>query len=224
MSPEEQRLFELEPRSPVRLLEELGHLSDRVAGGEPLRRPRVTLYLRSGRELSGLVLRVRHQGQLPVVLIHLPGGGRTPEFDVAHVPLDSVEAVVVHDVVSLDRPPDSAPSPPGKLELRRRLTAWETSFHTQLGTLIPIDLPELHDADVEPLDSLMKQAQQVFDAMAKESLGREALREKVERIRLAVGSLPAVTLNQRTLLITTVHAFPRRMTVASLQAAIEAVL
>ncbi len=222
--PDEQKLLELEPKMPVRLLEELAGLSERVAGGETLRRPTVTLHLRSGRDVSGVVLKVRHQGHAAVAALHLPGGGRTPEYDVAHVPVDSVEAVTVHDVPSLDRPPDSAAPPPGNLELRRRVAAWETSLHTQLGALISLDLPELHDADVEPLDALLKLAGAVLETLAKESLGREALRSKVERVRMAVGSLPAVTLNQRTLLVTTVHAYPRRMTAAALQAAIEAVL
>src|SRR5437868_2360828 len=131
MTDGEKVLRELTARNPERLLEELGDLARRIRAGEALRRPRVTLHMASARDLSGFVLDVAHENGATAVLLHTP-----PEWNVAHVPLKGIEAVTVHDVLGLSRPPSDAAPAPSRLELKRRLIGAESAIAVHIGAPI----------------------------------------------------------------------------------------
>src|SRR6185436_861637 len=147
MSDGEKVLRELTARHPERLLEELGDLARRIRMGEALRRPRVTLHMSSARDLSGFVLDVSHEHNQLTVLLHTP-----PDWNVAHVPMKGIEAITVHDVVGLTRPPADAPPAPSRLELKRRVAGAEASIAVTVGAPIVITLPEaLDEPQLEPI-------------------------------------------------------------------------
>ncbi|GEM_PF-3122938 len=61
-------------------LEELGELGRRFRKGEQVKRPRVTLWLASGREASGLVLDV-HQSRVGARTVALQLGGKSSDLE-----------------------------------------------------------------------------------------------------------------------------------------------
>jgi hypothetical protein len=216
----ERVLRELTARNPERLLEELGELARRIRAGEGLRRPRVTLHLRSARDLSGFVLDVGREGSTASVLLHTP-----PEWNVAHVPMAAIEAVTVHDVLDLSRPPSDAAPAPSRLELRRRLAGAESTLSVQTGAPMPFTLPEPLDEDhLEALGALVPVVTQVLEDVARDETGRTSLVAKVKRIQLAVGDAPHVTLVGDALTIMTVASHNKRLAAAGLKRAVEAAL
>jgi hypothetical protein len=220
MSDGERVLRELTARHPERLLEELGELARRIRRGEALRRPRVTLHLGSARDLSGFVLDVGHEQGLTTVLLHTP-----PEWNVAHVPMTHIEAVTVHDVLGLSRPPADAPPAPSRLELKRRLAGAESQIAVQVGAPIVFTLPDpLDEAHLEPLGALLPAISEVLDTVAREENGRRSLQAKVKRVQLAVGDQPHVTLVGDALTVMTVSAHVKRLAPTVLRRAIEAAL
>jgi hypothetical protein len=216
----ERVLRELTARHPERLLEELAELARRIRAGEALRRPRVTLHLRSARDLSGFVLDVGHEGGMASVLLHTP-----PEWNVAHVPMGSLEAVTVHDVLGLSRPPADAPPAPSRLELRRRLAGAEAQLAVQVGAPIVFTLPEaLEEVDLEPLGALVPIVTQVLEDIARDEMGRSSFVARVKRVQLTVGTEPHVTLVGDALTVMTVSPHSKRLAAPGLQRAIEAAL
>jgi hypothetical protein len=216
MTDGEKVLRELTARQPERLLEELGDLARRIRMGETLRRPRVTLHMSSARDLSGFVLDVSNQ----TVLLHTP-----PDWNVAHVGMKGIEAVTVHDVVGLTRPPADAPPAPSRLELKRRIAGAEASIAVQVGAPIVVALPEaLDDEQLEPIGSLLGTLAEVLDNVSRDENGRLALQAKVKRIQLVVGEQPHVTLVGDALTVMTVNAHLKRLAPPVLQRAIEAAL
>ncbi len=220
MNDGERVLRELTARAPERLLEELGDVSRRIRSGESLRRPRVTLHMASARDLHGYVLDVGHEAGHMTVLLHTP-----PEWNVAHVPMKSIEAVTIHDVLGLSRPPADAPPAPSRLELRRRLAGAESAIAVQVGAPIAFTLPEqLDEQDLEPLGALLPALSEALENVARDEKGRVSLQAKVKRVQLAVGEQPHVTLVGDALTVMTVNAHPRRLAPKMLERAIEAAL
>jgi hypothetical protein len=220
MSDGEKVLRELQAKRPERVLEELGELARRTRAGETLRRPRVTLHLKSARDLSGFVLDVGRDGGEAHVLLHTP-----PEWNVAHVSMAHIEAVTVHDVLGLSRPPGDSPPAPSRLELKRRLAGAESSLAVQIGAPISIGLPEeLEEDHLEPLGALLPVLTEVLECVARDELGRRSLQAKVKRVQLNVGVEPHVTLVGDALTVMTVTAHARRLPLPTLQRAVEAAL
>ncbi|MBK7860853.1 MAG: hypothetical protein IPJ65_20070 [Archangiaceae bacterium] len=220
MSDGEKVLRELTARHPDRLLEELGELARRIRSGEALRRPRVTLHLASARDLSGFVLDVGHEGNQATVLLHTP-----PEWNVAHVPVRHIEAVTVHDVLGLSRPPaDSLPAP-SHVELKRRVAGAESQLAVQVGAPILFLLPDpLGEDSLEPLGALLPAVSEALDNVARDESGRQNLAAKVKRVQLAVGEQTHVTLVGDALTVMTVPAHARRLAPKVLERAIHAAL
>ena len=85
------------------------------------------------------------------MLLHTP-----PDWNVAHVPMRGIEAVTVHDVLGLSRPPADAAPAPSRLELKRRLAGAESQIAVQAGAPIAFALPEpLDEEHLEPLGALL---------------------------------------------------------------------
>ncbi len=220
MTDGEKILRELTARAPERLLEELGELARRIRAGEALRRPRVTLHMASARDLSGFVLDVGHEANQLTVLLHTP-----PDWNVAHVPMKGIEAVTVHDVVGLSRPPADAPPAPSRLELKRRLAGAESHLQVQVGAPISFTLPEtLEEGDLEPLGALVSALSEALGEVTRGENVRMSLIAKVKRVQLAVGEQPHVTLVGDALTVMTVSAHARRLAPKMLERAIEAAL
>ncbi len=228
MKPLDEALKELEARTVEELLARLAELPALRSQGEPVRLPRVTLHLRSGRDVHGSLLELRadSRGGAKTVVLHVPGPGR-PEPDVLFVRPESIEALTVHELPSLHLPPPGPP-PPTKLELRRKLAERQTALASALGTPLELrvdweQLPPEPEA-LGALEVLSSRALGVLEELARELMGLEALRASVREVRLSVGSAAQVLREQQSLLLVTTVAPTGWMGREPLRHAIEKVL
>lgn len=180
----------------------------RIAGrrgvGIPLRLPRMTLLMRSGRNVSGLlrdVLEDRHEGR--ILLVHVPRESGMPEEDVVLVPVNTVEAISVHDVPAFGSLGRDAPPTPSLLQLRRRLAALELKLrgHTEASVSVGLALGGQAPSaqELRALGFLAERAHEVLLALAEDKTGRAALRAKVQRLQLRVAERSSVSFSDHTL-------------------------
>jgi hypothetical protein len=229
VEPLEKALEELKARTIEELLALLAELQLLRAKGEPVRLPKVTLHLRSGRELQGFLLEERadHRGGKSVVLHAFSQDGRRPEPDALFVRSEVIEAVTVHDLPSLAQPPKNLPPPPTRLELKRKLAERQAAVAAALGTPLELEVdweqvqtPEALSA----IDTLGTRSFAVLEELTRELLGLETLRTKVRKVRLATGPTAQVRLEQQALQLTTTLSVMGWQSKEDLRTAIEKVL
>jgi hypothetical protein len=221
----------LKARGLEEVLDELHALKQRQRSGLPVRIPAVTLHLRSGRDVYGHVLEVaedRRAGR--VVLLHAPGPElRNPQTDAMYLAAASIEALTVHDVELQDRPVAApgmpAPAAPTSLQLKRRFAELARTLGEPYGGEVPVELSGTPDAEgLSALSALADRLVEVMRKLAADELGREAVREKVRRIALAVSDGTSASLMGGTLTITTGKAPARWPTTAELEQSVQSVL
>lgn len=230
MSPESPRdaaLRALAPTSVEELLTELVLLSHRWKKSLPVRRPEVTLHLRTGRDVRGILLdRAERTRGGPTVLVHVLGHGPHPEYDVAYVPVSSIEAVTVHDLPSMGQSTEGPA--PGRMELRRRAAELGGRLAAAVGREMPVEVsfdgaPE-DDGSGNALAHLLGAVEAVLDNLAADEMARAALREKVSRIELKMGMPSGAALDAGKLVLRTAVEPARWLTREELRASIESVL
>ncbi|WP_223646969.1 hypothetical protein [Corallococcus sp. EGB] len=199
-------------RGPVRsaweVLEAMSILMRRRDEGLPLNLPQVTVFLRSGREVTGLVREYGEfrQGRGVLLTTSSGYGSRGDALDVTFVPDGVIEALTLHDATVLDTPAKSMPES-SPMHLRRHLpamadrlsSAWGTKVAVELGT--PADLEQ--EAHIQSLAWLVERAGEVLSTMAGPPDVGAALREQVRKVRLFVGDAFGAKLTDGTLDLTT---------------------
>ncbi|WP_224247822.1 hypothetical protein [Hyalangium gracile] len=229
MEPLEKALEELEASTLEELLARLAEQQSPRARGEPVRPPRVTLHLRSGRDVHGVLLEQRddRRGGKTVVLQAQSADARRLEPDALFVRLEAIEAITVHDLPTMAQLPKGEPPPPTRLELRRKLTERQASLAATLGTPLELEVDwEQHESPeaLAALDALGTRAFAVLEELSRELLGLESLRTKVRKVRLSVGSAAQARLEQQTLHLVTLQAVLGWQSKEDLQKAIEKLL
>ncbi|WP_224368215.1 hypothetical protein [Hyalangium versicolor] len=229
MDPLEKALKELEAHTLEELLTRLAEQQTLRAKGEPVRLPRVTLHLRSGREVQGFLLEQREdrRGGKAVVLHALSHNGQRPEPDAIFVQPEVIEAITVHDLPSLAQLPKGGPPPPTRLELKRKLAARQASLAASLGTPLELEVdwdPLQSPEALSAIDSLGTRALEVLEGLARELMGLEALRTKVRKLNLSVGPATQVHLEEQSLRLVTTLSVLGWQSKEELQSAIEKVL
>jgi hypothetical protein len=205
------------PRSPRRLLEELASAGARLAAtGRP--RPRVTLHLTTGRDLVGRLVASGEDGGSAIATLHVGG-----DTDVAHVRIDTIAAVTVHEPIA---PAPIATAAPGRLEVARQLKARSAAFAATLGTELPIALEEgvSGDTDLRAIAALLAILDDALAAVVADPLGKETVTTQLDSIRLGAGEHPTARLIDRTLHLRTARDPLAQWTPAELRAAIEKAL
>lgn len=212
------------------LLEQLAERRARVAAGDKLELQRVTVFLRSGRELTGTVVKV---GTAPgrstekILLLQLPGpNARGPHEDVAFLPLGSLEGAVLHRAAELA----PKPSAPTRLEISRRVAALEAKLTQLVGRAVACQVNPMPEAEGErgTVAALVEVVEQVLLEVGADALGLEALRAKVQTVTLAArpaaaaDEAPPVALAAPELRLWA--STERVLSKAELKAAVEAVL
>jgi hypothetical protein len=211
-------LNNLKPQRLERLLEELAVISRRVANGEPLERPSVTLHLGSGRELHGSLLDVINDSGVTVALL-MDARDRFGH-DVTHVLVSRLEAVTVHNAAGLLNRSGNAPPPPGKLELHRAFGALGERLNTS-GMKLKFEFPASpEEQDLEALRDLLEPLQMALETIASDEIGRAALAH-LETVALKVATGASAHLEDTWLIVITAHAFADRPNAKGLQALIE---
>lgn len=215
-------------RNLEQLLDDLSHLGRRWRSGEPVRLPRVTVTLRSGTQFVGEVLDL-HQDRsgTRTVLVHLTGRGPhlPSELDVAHLPWSAIDAVTVHDVGSLARPPDALiRSVSSKEELLRRAANVTEAVAQKVGTPIPIVFDGLSEENLEPLGWLLGLLEDVALELAERPDFADAMRGRVKGVHLGVGRHAHLVFSDGVLTLSTPMAWNDRASPQSLKSELEALL
>ncbi|WP_249351386.1 hypothetical protein [Corallococcus exiguus] len=199
-------------RGPVRsvweVLEAMSILMRRRNEGLPLNLPQVSLFLRSGREITGLVREYGEFRQGRGVLLITSGGygSRGENLDVTFVPDGVIEALTLHDATVLDTPAKSMPES-SPMHLRRHLpaladklsTAWGAKVTAEFGTAAELE----QEAHIQPLAWLVERTGEVLAKLATTPDVGDVLRERVRRVRLSVGDDFGARLSDGTLALTT---------------------
>ncbi|WP_224361179.1 hypothetical protein [Hyalangium versicolor] len=179
----------------------------RQQAGIPVALPRMTLLLRSGRGVTGIlreILEDRREGR--VALVHVPRESGVPYEDLVLVPVGTIEAISVHDAAAFGSLRRDAPPTPSLLQLRRRLAALETQLRSLLENTVSVvlgtDVQATSAKDLRSLGFLADRAQEVLEALAKDKVGKSALREKLQRIQLSVADSSNVAVTGNTLELT----------------------
>ena len=224
----DRTLSSLRSLSPPELLQELAWLRQRVADGEQLLLPLVTLHLRSGRDAAGVVREIRRESRGSWIVLHQPGFDRPARDDVGFYSLDSVEAVTVHDLPALDRPPPDLPEPPGRLEVKRHMADLKGAVSGALGAPIACDAAWDTFPDGEPMRALAEaiaQLRRILEELAGEALGLEAIKQKVKAISFAPAAERTGAQMEAQTLKVEVALTPRlRISQAELKKSVEAAL
>jgi hypothetical protein len=186
----------------------LQRLSWRQQAGIPVVLPRVTLLMRGGRGVMGILREImedRREGRN--VLLWVPRESGMPYDDLVIVPVNTIEAISVHDAPAFGSLRRDAAATPSVLELRRRLAALETQLRGQLETSVSVVLAPGVQAtsakELRALAFLADRAREVLEALAKDKVGKAALREKVQRIQLGVAEDKGISVTGSTLELNT---------------------
>lgn len=232
-SQDERRLRSLPARPLDELLEALAALQGRELRGEPVTVPRVTVFLTSGRELSGTVLQYTALRHGAVVLVRT---GALSQYDVgwdaSYVPLSAIEAVTVHDAASHAgalSPGGLSPSaepPPTRLGARRAVESHHRELAARLRGEIAWSASIDEMPDGEPLRALVRCSHDVasaLEAAGRDELGRTTILARIQRVRIEHGEAEHVGLEGDMLRVTGPFLkgeAPRR-SIEELRAAIE---
>lgn len=200
---EERRLRALPARAPLELASELAELNARELKGDAVRAPRVTLHLRSGRDVAGVVLAASREG-----VVVQTGGGATrhdPPRDATYVQLGSVEAITVHaapahfEQLSGGRPSPFLEDAPTLLAARRALEEHRKAVAAHLGvelTWSAVGIESLGTGEpIRALVELSRRAAVALESAAGDDMGKHAIATRVRRVTLRAGETAGVTLD-----------------------------
>jgi hypothetical protein len=222
---DERALVDLPAQSVGRLLESLARLRERRDAGEKIRVPHVTLHLRSGRDVSGFVLKLgTSPGPDVNVLMHAPGSDpRSPDYDAVYVPAASIEAVTVHNAPRQATSPADAGPAPSRLQVKRKVQELADGLSKALGSPVTCTLSD-DVSEGEPLrgvEEMLADLSDVLYTLAAEELGARALRERLRAVLLTSSAHPAVDASAQLLTVTAAASPVQRMSKEQLKAAIE---
>ena len=207
------------PVKPVQeLLAALARSYDQSDDPAHPRLPQVILHLRSGRDLSGRIVKLgQDSGRGQTLLVQVSGAdGRNTEDGALYVPVDSVEAVTVPvvdqcaDLLSdgaLPAPPSTVPAP-SRLDIVRIAEELVQALAKQHGVAIKADLEAAPGLPGEALRSLSVQVKEAFSVLSEiagDALGKESL-SSVQSLRIVNGAAAGVRLADHDLEISAVLA------------------
>jgi len=202
------------------LLREWAGWAERRRTGLRIPLPTVTLHLRSGRDLRGIVLHLAEHGvELHVVLGLLGEGERMPPSECSHVPVEAIEAVTVHGF-GKEEPVEDAPS---MFQFRRTMAEWQKTLESEFGAPIGI-IGDWPAEDLGPLETLRRSLASLLHGLAAQPDFRNSFAGSVRQIELAVASKPSVDLVAGSLRVVTTAPVANRMCSNELKDAIEAML
>ncbi|MCA2979009.1 MAG: hypothetical protein INH41_27075 [Myxococcaceae bacterium] len=209
MSDDRRLIRALPARSVEDVIAELAAAQVRVARGEPLSPPVVTLHLAIGLQATGEIVDILFdQRRGTTLLLHLAGTSRHDRSsDVIYVKADAVAALTVHSaaghvaLLSAGQVATPPGPPPTRLEARRALERLRHQLTQRLGAEIALDAP-IDETPAEQLAGLVELATQVFTALqavVRDDLGLEAVRQQVKTVRLRAGAAFGLTLAREAL-------------------------
>jgi hypothetical protein len=205
---EQQRtLAALTPLKPLEVLDQLAQLRQRAAKGQPAKVPAITVYLRSGRELSGRVLALSapEAGERTLLLEAAEGTGAAATVAGVYVPLSSIEAVRVHEVASVAREAGLMRPIPAvtRLEVEREASDTSRAVGEVIGRKVTFDvqwktLPDSTESRRTVLEAL-RAAALALQTLAQDDAGKTALAQRLRHVSIVEASKAEVALSGDTL-------------------------
>ena len=178
-------LLEEIPAEPERLLEVLAELAR--SGATPL--PTVTLHLRTGRDLAGIVVDRRlsqRAGGAATWVIQTASHERFAD-DLTFIAVSQVEAVTLHGASALGKVLEGRKPPPTALELQRMAKDAEQQLAAVIGKALRVQLDVDKGADARGTAQLIKRTTSALKAIASDNLGKEAL-AALSHVQVAIGA------------------------------------
>ncbi len=197
MSDERKLLRALPARSVDDLLAELAAAQVRVARGEPLTPPIVTLHLAHGVQATGqLIDMLSDPRRGTTLLMHLSGPGRHERAaDVIYVKADQVMALTVHGAVghlallSAGQVTEPPGPPPSRLEVRRALERHRAQLNRHLGLELgwSCDVEHLAAAQLAGVVELSEAIAAALASATRDELGLAAVKARLKAVSLQPG-------------------------------------
>jgi hypothetical protein len=189
---DERRVRSLPARALSDVLTELASINESELRGGPVRSPRVSLHLGSGRELEGVVVHfTRERGNESISIQTGTRSRHEAARDITYVPLAAIEAITVYEAgagqaTRRDRGGFGAviEPPPTRLAARRAPEQHKKRAIDTVGRDIEWSAP-IDELEGEALRSLLQLSSDAVDALthvARDELGRAALSERVARV------------------------------------------
>ena len=211
----ESDLFKLKPKSPSKILEKLSksrrNSPEGGTGGAPL----TTIHLRSGRDISGWVLKLEeelgHAGA--TLLFQALGQSQNTSDDIVYLDVANIEAVTIHrttDFLHVISPgkfdPPTSGSEPTRLGLKREVPKITKSFTDAVGGGVQVEVdwdsvPQ-EDEAVNSLNNLIHESIGAITETLPDDFSKGEFTKKVRSVKFQNGLEPVVTLTGDVLVIT----------------------
>ncbi|OCR02090.1 hypothetical protein BCD67_22630 [Oscillatoriales cyanobacterium USR001] len=198
-----ESILRLPVKTISKLISELSALQDRLRSGELLEIPSVTLLLKSGQSLSGVVVRALQPG-LPENEATLLLQSRDNSMDMTYVPIAAIGGVTVHYtaqsmlLLSDGKIRASYGRVPSRLELERQARAISAQFAGIDLVILWDELPRF-DAAFQSIELLLNDFQAILLTICGDDIGMRALREKVTGVSIGVDTTANVCLKENIL-------------------------
>jgi hypothetical protein len=201
------------------LLREWAEWAERRRSGEPIPLPTVTLHMRSGRDLCGIVMDLADKFADKHVVLGLKGlSSPAPPAEFSYVPVSGIEAITLHGF-GAGEPVETVP---GLLSFRRSIGEWQEALKKEFGTPILV-AGEWKPEDLGALEALRQNLSDLAISWVAEP-ARTAVVDRIRQIELTVGAKAEVSLNAGRLRIVTTRQIADRLRPGELKSAIEDLL
>jgi hypothetical protein len=209
-------------RNLEQLVDDLSLLGRRWRAGEPVRVPRVTVWLRSGATAVGEVVDLHQDRSGTRTLVLRVQTGEPAQVDVLHLSWAALDAVTVHDLATLDKPPEALAASPTRAQLERRAADVTEALAQKVGTPIAFVLEATEH--LEPLDWLLRQVEEVLLELAQDQRFADAMRGRVRQIKLGLSVNAGLVFADGVLTFTTPTGWNKRTTREALERELRALL
>lgn len=216
LAEQRQALWQLTADRPESVMAKLLQLRDR-----PASTPRVTLHLKSGRDLEGFIIDVSAKA----VLLERAAASNQ-DVSAIYVDLVRIEAVTIHEAGAIALHPSFAPPAPTKAEVVKRAEELGKAVSQASGTRLAFeivwrDVPESAESN-RVLVQAMQQTANALREIASDDEGKDALK-KLRRASFAFANEAKASVTEATVWVkaTATPTGKRWLTAEELQRVLE---
>ncbi len=209
-------------RNLEQLVDDLAQLGRRWRAGEPVRVPKVTVWLRSGATVTGEVVDLHQDRSGTRTLVLRQHTGEPAQVDVLHLAWPALDALTVHDLGTLDKPPETLAASPTRAQLERHAADVTEALAQKVGTPIAFVLEPAEQ--VEPLDWLLRQVEEVLLELTQDQRFADAMRGRVRQLKLGLSVNAGLVFADGVLTFTTPTAWNKRTSREALERELRALL
>lgn len=183
-------LYKLPAKRLFTVLEELKALRSRQDKGEEVVVPVITLHLKSGRDMTGVLIGMEEDRHEQCILFHLYDSMRmSPTYSVVYLNPGSIEALTLNNIADIAHQFSfgkiSRPAPT-KLEMKRKLKGISDKFAEKCGKRIDfvidwMTIPKNYESMSE-LDELVNDFFCVISDLTEDAIAMETITKSVNQV------------------------------------------